>query len=196
MSGLAPKRRSNARKFCKGCPFHGPKVGWRGNPEAPVVIVGESPGPQEVREGLPFFEKAPSGSLLWGLVPGGTDADVLVTNALECSPPQKTKDQTVIAEACGCCHDRLVSQITAYPRRIILALGNAAAWSLTGDFGIKITQDRGQTIPSELAQLGIMPIVHPAALFHGSGSFRQFKGDLEYSFHLASGGRLRTFTEP
>jgi DNA polymerase-1 len=74
-------------------------------------------------------------------------------------------------------------------------MGNPAVRSLTGNYGLKITKIRGQLIPSTLAELGILPVVHPAALMRGTGSFRQFRQDLEYALELADGGTPRSYHE-
>ena len=182
---MLPKRKPrNHQTSCEDCPFRGPKVGWRGTKDGRIVIIGESPGRQEVREGVPFFEKAPSGGMVWNCIPIDLHDKVFITNAMECSPPPMLKNLAKITTAAQCCHDRLIDQIKEYPRDIILALGNAAAWSLTGDYDIKITQARGTLLTSELSTHGILPIVHPAGLLHGAGTWRQFKADFDYGISL------------
>jgi uracil-DNA glycosylase len=39
---------------CPGCPFGGPKVGSKGDPKSPIVFVAESPGIEEVKQGVPI----------------------------------------------------------------------------------------------------------------------------------------------
>jgi len=75
-------------------------------------------------------------------------------------------------------------------------MGNSAVWSLTGDYGLKITQVRGQLHPSELSEIGIVPTLHPAALMRGTGSFRQWKEDIAYAQDLASGRDVARFRTP
>ena len=55
------------RKSCPGCPFRGPKVGSKGDPTSNFVVVAESPGQQEVREGAPLV--GPSGRVFHQFVP-------------------------------------------------------------------------------------------------------------------------------
>ncbi len=178
------------QESCDECPFGGPKVGSKGNPESPWVFVGESPGANEVRTGIPF--SGPSGTILHTFVP----EDAYFLNAMECSPHKRAKDQPTLALAAGRCHQRLLERLGAHPRRIIVAMGNPAVWSLTGNYGAKITQIRGRLLPSDLSELGILPVVHPAALMRGTGSFRQFREDLEYSRYLAEGGDPYVFEKP
>ena len=181
---------------CVGCPFGGAKVTTKGSPDAPLVIVGESPGSQEVREGEPFV--GPSGKILDNILPFNADTQ-FITNALFCNPPkQLKKDPNKVARAIAACRGRLLNSLQQreHKPRIILALGNYAVWSLTGDTSYRITQIRGQLIPSDLAEYGILPAIHPAALMRGTGSYRQFKRDLEYAQHIAGGGEPIQYEHP
>ena len=158
------------QESCEGCPFGGPKVGSKGNPEATIVAIAESPGREEVKEGSPLV--GPSGGILHRYMPDNDE--VYYLNAMECSPRKSLKNPTTLAQGARACHERLIGKIRAHPRRLIVAFGNPAVWSLTGNYGYKITQIRGRLIDSPFAELGIMPIVHPAALMKGAGNFRQF----------------------
>jgi uracil-DNA glycosylase family 4 len=173
--------------FCDGCPFGGPKVGSKGDPASPIVFVAESPGLQEVRGGEPLI--GPSGKLFHKFVPD--DGSVYVLNAMECYPSRAAKNEKQMNSAAHCCRHRLLQKVQAHPRRIVVAMGNSATRSLTGDWGHKITQIRGRLIPSPLAELGIMPIVHIAALMKGTGSFRQWREDVTYAMELGLGAEPR-----
>lgn len=176
---------------CEGCPFRGPKVGSKGDPTSPIVIVGESPGAMEVRAGEPLV--GPSGIVFHQFVPD--DGSVFVMNAMECSPLKALKNPKTLKKGTACCQGHILKKIALHPRRIIIAMGNAALHSLTGDYSLKITQVRGRLIPSPLAELGIMPIVHIAALMRGGGSFRQWKQDIQYAMDLGLGGDMIEYNE-
>jgi len=167
---------------CKGCPFKGPKVGSKGDPASPVV--------QEVRSMIPL--SGPSGRIFHQFIPDDDSAYVL--NALECSPLATLKNEKSMNAAGLCCQDRLLEKVGAHHRRIIVAMGNSAVRALTGDWGLKITKIRGRLIDSPLAELGILPIVHIAALMRGGGSFRQWKQDIQYGLELGLGGSPRPYT--
>lgn len=170
--------------FCVGCPFGGPRVGSKGNPQAPLVFVAESPGVEEVKKGEPLV--GPSGQIFHTHVPD--DDSVYILNALECRPLTGMKNDTRMNEAVGCCRNHMLDKISLYPRRLIVAMGNYAVRSLTGDMHHKITQIRGRLMPSPYAELGILPVVHTAALMRGTGSYRQWVDDVEYALHLGAGG--------
>lgn len=165
---------------CANCPFGGFKVGSSGDLKSEIVIVGESPGVEEIRTKEPFV--GPSGRLLWDSLNIPRE-QCYVTNAMKCFPGNK-KNPTRLAKAARECRHSLLEEISQAPRKLIIAFGNAAVWGLTGDFGHKITQIRGKLIQSPLAELGILPVIHPAALLRGAGNVRQFKEDLHYGAHL------------
>ena len=180
------------QKKCEGCPFGGPKVGSKGDPTSPLVIVAESPGAWEVRAREPLV--GPSGRVFHNYVP--EDAGYIL-NALECYPLpalKKRLGEKTMNIAGGCCQDRLLEKVAAHPRRVIIAMGNSAVRALTGNWGLKITQIRGRLIESPLATLGILPVVHIAALMKGGGSFRQWKQDVLYGLELGAGGSPREYT--
>ncbi len=186
---------------CLNCPFGGQKAKNRGNPESPIVIVGESLGVNEMHLGIPFVGNA--GQVLWSAVPGGdgsgkdgieVDNGCYTTNAIQCFPrgvkANKDTDPRFI-QALQSCHDRLIYDIMEHPRKIIIALGNPAIRSLTGLQNLKITQIRGMPIPSPYAEYGIIPAVHPAALLRGTDSYRVFKNDVRYAFKIAATGEFK-----
>src|ERR1700740_571666 len=171
---------------CEGCPFKGKVIGSRGPIDSPFVIVGESPGVNELREGVPFV--GPSGTVLSAALEQHTDiCEPYITNAFKCFPSnQKTAENLHIPTQA--CHNQLMAELGLYPRKVILALGNPAIWSVTGDYNLRITKARGKLYPSSLAEKGIIAAVHPAFLLRGGGNFRQFKADTDYAMRLLKGG--------
>ena len=60
----------------------------RGNPQAPIMVIGEGPGQQEDEQGLPFVGR--SGQLLekiLGSVRLDTEKDVYICSIVKCRPP-------------------------------------------------------------------------------------------------------------
>lgn len=180
-----PKGKGCGNCFYKRFQF----VESRGNPKAPFVIVGESPGATELQKGLPMM--GPSGKVLMDALPNGFDEkDFYIINALECLPRRGTdakKNMAKLQSAVRTCNDCLKAKIAAHPRKVILALGNGALWGVTGNYDLKITQVRGTLFPTPLAEHGIVPTVHPAFLLRGGGSYQKFKLDIEYAISLLKG---------
>lgn len=181
---------------CPECPYRGPQCGSRGKIDSPIVFVGEAPGHEEIRK-VPLVGN--SGDLFWATLPpsetmnewGIPLEDMLILNSAQCMPPRnkknKAKNQENVKRAMLACRGRLLEQISRHPRKIIVAMGNFALWSLTGNMGLKITQVRGQLFPSELAEYGILAAVHPAAILRLTGNYRQYKMDINYALDLLRG---------
>lgn len=178
---------------CDDCPHRCKPVQGHGPIDADIVIVGEGPGVEEVKAGRPFV--GTSGKLLWAQIPEELHDKIYVTNAHMCRPTKK-KDPSMMAKATKACRNRLLAEINGYPRKLIITLGNSASHAVTGNYGIKITQDRGIIMPHKGSEEGIFPIVHPAALLRGTGSFPQFKKDLKNAVALAYGTPLEEAIEP
>jgi len=184
---------------CPGCPLGAArKVGGRGNEEAPLVIIGESPGGEELRHGVPFC--GPSGNLLWKNCPEGfnPDVDAFTINAMQCRPPKSNnqlKDKAFKEKACAQCRSRVLEQVFRHPRRCILALGGWSNTALTANYTFKITQKRGEVYnvnqPREIDEvetrsaIPVVPAVHPAFLLRGSGNPRVFREDVALAMHIA-----------
>ncbi len=187
-SGDAIKPKEPPR--CAGCPFKR-TVGAKGNPKAPFVIVGESPGTEELRKGIPFA--GPSGKILHTYIP---EDHAYILNAFQCFPGKsnsKEKKEEKLYVAANTCRERLLKEITAHPRRIILTLGRWAAGTLLGDLDIKITRARGKLYKSPYAELGVFTAIHPAALMRGTGSFRQWREDILYAYEMSQGANPKEY---
>lgn len=170
----------------------------KGPEDSPFVIVGEAPGPNEIKEGQPFV--GPSGKIIHhalGLTPSDTYPEPFFINVIpHLIPKSREKEAGMLQEYVSKYRDALLEIIQKHPRKVILTLGNVAAWALTGDYNLKITQVRGKIFQSPYAEQGILATVHPAYLLRGNGSFWQFKLDVAHAVHLASGGQPHVFVPP
>lgn len=199
---------SNKHERCEGCPYRGRSISFSGPLDSQYAIVGESPGGDEIRKGEPFV--GPSGEILWSAIERVSNSaltrdDFLVMNSFNCRPVNKD-DKQRFTDAILACRPSMIANLSLHPKRLIFALGNAALWSLTGNFDLKITQVRGQLLDLDpniampnLSDCKVVPVVHPAALMRGTGTIRQFRADLEYGLDLVgatNGGTKRVFKEP
>lgn len=184
---------------CAACPFKTPRCGSAGPVDAKLVIVGESPNIQDVTKNIPFG--GPSGDLLRQHIPEDLFSNALLLNAIACMPPRtkkEKKDPKAVQKAAMCCQKRLHEEIALHPRELVIAFGGAALNSVTGDFNLKITSQRGKVFTSPLASKGVVAAFHPAFLLRGGGSLPQWREDVEYALSLFTGNKYKadTWVEP
>jgi DNA polymerase len=131
----------------------------RGNPKAPIMIIGEAPGQTEDETGQPFVGKA--GQLLEKILTSvklDSEKDVYISNMNKCRPPG---NRVPTPEEIAACKPYLLEQIRLVDPKIILLTGATAVKGLTGDKR-GITKIRGTWI--EWQGRLCMPILHPAYL--------------------------------
>jgi DNA polymerase len=99
-----------------------------GNRQARWMIVGEAPGEQEDKQGLPFV--GPAGQLLDAMLAAmglTREADVYIANVIKCRPPHnRNPEPAEVAQ----CRPYLQRQIELVQPDLILALGRFAAQTL------------------------------------------------------------------
>jgi len=98
-----------------------------GNPKAKLVFVGEAPGAEEDRQGLPFVGRA--GQLLTKMIEAIQlkREDVFIANVLKCRPPNNRPPQPQEIQNC---EPYLVRQLELIHPKVICALGTFAAQTL------------------------------------------------------------------
>jgi DNA polymerase len=149
---------------CTRCPLHAGRtkaVFGAGNADADLMFIGEAPGAEEDRQGLPFVGRA--GQLLNQLLEGiGMKRDdAFIANILKSRPPGNRDPQPDEIEACWPFLER---QIHLIEPRVIATLGNFATKKITGS-QTGITRVHG--VPQVHALGGrtvfVFPLLHPAA---------------------------------
>ncbi len=148
-----------------------------GNADADLMFVGEAPGAEEDRQGLPFVGRA--GGLLNDLLReiGLKRDDVFIANVLKSRPPGNRDPQPDEIQAC---EPYLMRQVDLIRPRVIATLGNFATKLLTGS-QIGITRVRGTPQPHTIAgrALLIFPLLHPAAALRTPAMVDTLRGDFE-----------------
>jgi uracil-DNA glycosylase len=146
----------------------------RGEPTSEVMFVGEGPGAEEDRQGLPFVGR--SGQLLDRLVAeemGLTRDQCYVCNVVKCRPPGNRDPRPDEIEAC---RPWLEAQIDQVEPKVIVTLGRFAAQVLLGTTE-GINKLRGRSYPYRSGVL--IPTFHPAAVLRGgSVPMAQMRADL------------------
>lgn len=166
-----------AALVCSRCRLAGERsqvVFSDGNPNARVMVVGEAPGANEDRTGLPFVGAA--GKLL-DLLLAGVDLSrrdsVYICNVLKCRPPGNRNPRPDEIETCA---PWLHRQIELVKPEAILAVGTFSAKLLSGR-DMALGRLRGQVYTYRETPLVVT--YHPAALLRNSGWTRATWDDLQ-----------------
>ena len=163
---------------CTRCPLHTGRtkaVFGNGDANADLMFIGEAPGADEDRQGLPFVGRA--GQLLNKLLEeaGLSREDVFVANILKSRPPGNRDPHPEEIEACWPFLER---QIQLIEPRVIATLGNFATKKITGN-QTGITRVRGTPQVHSLAgrTVFVFPLLHPAAALRTPSLVETLRGD-------------------
>jgi DNA polymerase len=163
---------------CTKCPLSETRanvVFGAGNADAGLMFVGEAPGAEEDRQGLPFVGRA--GALLTELLNGvGMERrDVWICNVLKCRPPGNRDPQPVEIESC---EPYLFRQVELIEPIVVATLGNFATKLLSGR-SIGITRVHGQEQETSLGGRRVLlyPLYHPAAALYTPAMLRTLEED-------------------
>jgi uracil-DNA glycosylase len=132
-----------------------------GNADADLMFIGEAPGAEEDRQGLPFVGRA--GQLLNQLLEGigMRREDAFIANILKSRPPANRDPQPDEIEACW---PYLERQIELIEPRVIATLGNFATKKITGSqTGITRVHGTPQVHTVGGRTVFVFPLLHPAA---------------------------------
>jgi len=159
----------DAAARCRACPLweHATQtVFGAGRAPARVMLVGEQPGDQEDRAGLPFV--GPAGRVLSeGLERAGIDRrETYVTNVVKhfkWEPRGKrrlhSKPNQMEMDACFPWLEREVELVAP---EVLVCLGATAARAILGK-GFRVTVSRGKVVSSPLARR-VVATVHPSSI--------------------------------
>ena len=136
----------------------------RGAPDAGLMFIGEGPGAEEDRQGLPFVGR--SGQLLDRLIVeelGLDPSQVQVTNVVRCRPPGNRDPQE---DEIAACRPYLERQLDLVRPAVVVTLGNFAARFMLGT-SEGVTRLRGRTYPWRGGVL--VPTYHPSFVLRNGG---------------------------
>jgi uracil-DNA glycosylase len=166
----------------EGCPlrYEGAAtqaVVWRGDPSAPLMVVGEGPGADEDAQGQPFVGRA--GKLLDKMLGAAGLADrVMITNTVFWRPPGNRTPTLAEQAVCAPFLERMIALVQ--PKMLLLAGGASAKAMLQEDQGILAM--RGRWFQWRSADGGLelpaMPTLHPAFLLRQPAAKKRAWSDL------------------
>jgi uracil-DNA glycosylase len=163
---------------CTKCPLYETRtkaVFGAGNADADLMFVGEAPGAEEDKQGLPFVGRA--GQLLNQLLEeiGLSREDVFICNVLKSRPPN---NRDPLPTEIAACEPYLWDQVRLIQPRVVCTLGNFATKLLTGS-PTGITRVRGTPQSHELGgrTVFLLPLFHPAAALRTPAVKEQLRAD-------------------
>ena len=158
---------------CALCEKRNKVVFGSGSPAADLMFIGEGPGAQEDRQGLPFV--GPAGELLTKIIEAIelTREEVYIANIVKCRPPGNRDPQP---DEVAACRGYLEEQIDLIRPRAIVALGRVAAQTLLGN-----DQALGRMRGTWYDVRGVATRVtyHPAALLRNASFKRPTWEDMQ-----------------
>lgn len=178
---------------CTRCGLHTTRtsvVFADGTATAKVLCVGEAPGANEDRTGLPFVGRA--GKLLDRLLlsVGFPRSEVFICNVLKCRPPG---NRNPLPDEIDACSPFMLRQLELVEPTVIVAFGTFAAQTLLG------TRDSLRHMRGRTHLYRGFPLVvtyHPAALLRNPGWTRPTWQDLQLARRIVDGDRGHTTLRP
>lgn len=177
-----------AAAACEGCELFEPAtqvVFGAGDPRARVVLVGEQPGDQEDRQGLPFV--GPAGRLLdRALAQAGIDRDsTYLTNAVKHfrfqERGQRRLHRTPEPAHVRACRPWLAAELAELAPELVVVLGATAGRALLGP-SFRVTRQRGVLLPwpeaepRRLCRTQLLATLHPSAVLRADDREEAFDG--------------------
>jgi uracil-DNA glycosylase len=154
-------------------------VPGEGNPDSPILFIGEAPGRNEDLQGRPFVGL--SGKLLEKTLYdtlGLQRSDVFITNIVKYRPPDN-RDPT--PEEIESCRDWLDRQIAIISPQIIVTLGRFSMAKFIPDVTISKIHGQPRTIQFPIANcqlsITVYPMYHPAAALRAGSMMTDFVAD-------------------
>jgi uracil-DNA glycosylase len=178
-----------ASRHCEGCPLFAnatQTVFGEGPARARLMLVGETPGDAEDKQGRPFV--GPAGKLLDKLLAevGIHRKDAYVTNAVKHFKWTPRGTRRLHAKPSSreifACRPWLEKELEAISPDLLVLLGATAAQTLLGS-SFKITKQRGKLFASDWAEW-TLATYHPSALLRamdlpdGEEMIENFREDL------------------
>jgi len=158
---------------CKLAPSRTNIVFGSGNPDAELVFVGEAPGFDEDRQGLPFVGRA--GQLLTKIIESINlkREDVYICNVLKCRPPENRNPEP---DEVAACNPFMKKQLGAIRPKIVCCLGTFAAQTVLQTVA-PISKLRGKFY--DMDGMRIIATFHPAYLLRSPDKKREVWEDMK-----------------
>jgi DNA polymerase len=164
---------------CDLCKTRTQTVFQDGQGQRKVLFVGEAPGADEDRQGVPFVGR--SGQLLTDIITKGMGVprqEVWIANVLKCRPPENREPTPKEKQTCTPWLDR---QIELMDPAVIIPLGRHAASHI-----LKVEATMGQ-MRGRVHEVGgrkIIPTFHPSYLLRSPGEKKECWKDIQLAMKV------------
>ncbi len=161
---------------CKKCPLGNSRtkvVIGTGNRNADVMFIGEAPGAEEDKTGIPFVGAAGKHLDKFLCAVGIDRESVYIANILKCRPPN---NRDPLPEEQDICIKYLREQVKLIRPKIIVCLGRISAMRLI-DPEFRITKMHGQFYKK--GDFHICAVYHPSALLRDASKNEDMYRDLK-----------------
>ena len=164
---------ANQCRKCKLCQNRTNVVFGTGNKKADLMFIGEGPGADEDKQGIPFVGRAGKLMNMAFEAIGLKREEVYIANIVKCRPPGNRNPEDDEATVCL---NYLRNQVILVKPKIVVLLGSVALKNILGkEYGI--TASRGKWV--EKRGIWYMPTWHPAALLRDENKKIDFIMDLK-----------------
>lgn len=157
---------------------HNQHVVGQGNLNAKIMFVAEAPGLQETIFHRPLTPPGTSGKVYEKILSSLdlTREEVYTTNTVLCRPPKNRDPELWEMHKC---RNYLKRQLEIVQPKLIVTFGRFAAQAFINDF--KITRDHGKLKKSEIFNVNVFPVYHPAyvAAYAPEEKRKEFKEDIK-----------------
>lgn len=154
---------ANCKKCDLGCvdllEGYDPHVMGNGGSDSGLMFIAEAPGLQETKHKCPLTPPGTSGKLYEKVLEslGVSRDEVYTTNTVLCRPPKNRDPEPWEVNKCK---PYLIAQLNLVQPKLVVTFGRFAAQVMLGDF--KITKEHGKIRRSELFNVDVFPLYHPA----------------------------------
>ena len=165
-------------------------ISTQGSADADIVLLGEYPGQEEMKQNQPFVGSAGQHMRQLALQAGVFPMDVFMTYVIRTQPQRGIKEFIDITKknvprsaAYNSFEKYLINELNNHPARIIVAFGNIALYALMGH--TNITKYRGSLLMSgKLPGKWIIPTLSPASALKMPENSKLIQFDLAYARQL------------
>jgi len=184
LSVLYEKSREDLREFV----VFGQSVFGVGDPDSPIVFIGEAPGRFEAEQGIPFVGAA--GKNLDSLFAscGVKREEIYITNAVKFRPVKDGARQGTYTNRAPnrkeleVCHDILMAELSIIQPKFVATLGNVPLRAIYQKGAPTVGDVHGQLLRDDRFPFAIFPLYHPASVIYNRSLAETLEQDMA---HLA-----------